>query len=70
MPPTISVTVGTLELAAAFDPVAVEPAALLELPELPQAARAAARAAALAAAAAILRTECLNMGFTPVYPWV
>jgi len=56
IPPTISVTVGTLEaLLPAVDPLAVE------LLELLQAARPAARAAALA----ILRRECLNIGVTP-----
>jgi hypothetical protein len=59
IPPTISVTVGTLEaLLPAVDPLAVE------LLELLQAARPAARAAALAALA-ILRRECLNIGVTP-----
>jgi hypothetical protein len=64
MPPTISVTVGKLEPAAAADPVAVEP---LELLELLQAARPAMRAAALAVAA-ILRMDCLNMGLLLLYP--
>src|SRR5450755_3872457 len=58
MPPTISVTVGRLDAAAAFCPVA-EPLAD-ELPELLQAARPAARTPTLAAAAIALR-EGLNM---------
>src|SRR5580700_4548432 len=61
MPPTISETVGMPDTAAAFDPVADEPLAVDELPELPQAARPAARAPTLAAAAIALR-EGLNMG--------
>src|SRR5579859_2334559 len=53
MPPTISVTVGRLDPAAAAEPLGVfepaEPAELFGLAELLQAARAAARAATLAA---------------------
>jgi hypothetical protein len=49
IPPTISVTVGRLDAAAAFDPV------VLELPELLQAARPAARAATLATLAILMR---------------
>jgi hypothetical protein len=59
MPPTIIVTVGTVELLFA----AVEPLAL-ELLELLQAARPAARAAMLAAPAIALN-EGLNIGFAP-----
>jgi hypothetical protein len=56
MPPTISETVGRLDtVLAAFDPVVVE------LLELPQAARPAA-SAATPAALVILITERLNMG--------
>src|SRR5947209_19832639 len=58
MPPTISVTAGKPDVAAAFCPVA-EPLAD-ELPELPQAARPAARIPVLAAAAIAVR-EGLNM---------
>jgi hypothetical protein len=55
MPPTISVTVGRLDAAAAFDPVVLEPPELVELPELLQAARPAARAVALARLAILMR---------------
>jgi hypothetical protein len=64
MPPTIIVTVGTPDAAAAFEPLGVEPVEVLELPELLQAARPAARAAMLAAPAIALN-EGLNIGFTP-----
>jgi hypothetical protein len=67
MPPTISVTVGKPDVAAAFCPVA-EPLAE-ELPELPQAARLAARTPTLAAAAVALR-EGLNMRLLLVSVWV
>src|SRR6266849_5886089 len=56
MPPTISVTVGRLDAAAAFEAEVLEPAALLELlPELLQAARPAARAATPAMLAILIR---------------
>jgi hypothetical protein len=69
MPPTIIVTVGTLEPAAAFEPVVPE-LELAELPELLQAAMPATRAAALTAPAIAL-SEGLNIGLLLVlYPWV
>jgi hypothetical protein len=52
MPPTISVTVGTLDAEAALAPAVL---ALPELVELLQAARPAARAATLATLAIALR---------------
>jgi hypothetical protein len=52
MPPTISVTVGTLDAEAALAPAVLAPP---ELVELPQAARPAARAATLATLAIALR---------------
>src|SRR5260370_18897114 len=56
MPPTISVTVGRLDAAAAFEAEVLEPAALLELlPGLLQAARPAARAATPAMLAILIR---------------
>src|SRR5260370_19188840 len=64
MPRTISVTAGRPEaLLAAFDPVVVE------LLELPQAARPAVSAATLAALAILMR-ECLNIGMLlQVWGW-
>jgi hypothetical protein len=52
MPPTISVTVGTLDAEAALAPAVLAPP---ELVELLQAARPAARAATLATLAIALR---------------
>jgi hypothetical protein len=69
MPPTIIVTVGMLDAAAAFEPVVPE-LKLVELPELLQAAMPATRAAALTAPAVAL-SEGLNIGLLLVlYPWV
>jgi len=55
MPPTISVTVGMPDPAAVLDPAVLEPPVLVELPELPQAARPAIIAAMLAALAILMR---------------
>jgi hypothetical protein len=61
IPPTIIVTVGVPDVAAAFDPLA------LELLELPQAARPAASAATLAAPAIALKEGLNIFGYSWLY---
>src|SRR5579864_7383446 len=69
MPPTISVTVGRPDAAAALEAAVLEPAAPLELlPELLQAARPAARAATLAMLAILVRVG-LGIEVCSLYRW-